>query len=92
MGIFDPDGKAIAPDVLAARGMCPETGIDLNGVDMETHIRNLWPGARSTEAERRIELIRAYRRRVDALHAEREAKRVAAEEAAAKAGGPTANQ
>jgi hypothetical protein len=92
MGIFDPDGKAIAPDVLAANGQCPECGANLTNANVEHHIVAHWPGARSTEAERRIELIRAYRRKVDALHAEAEAKRVAAEEAAAKAGGPAANQ
>lgn len=53
-------GKHMEPADAAKRGLCPETGIDLNGVDIEDHIRSLWPGARSPEAVERIAMLRNY--------------------------------
>lgn len=55
-------GVEYSPDDAVAHGFCPETGIDLAGVNIEDHIGRLWPyGDKSNpEARRRIELLRTY--------------------------------
>lgn len=54
-------GEHISPDDAIAKGLCPETGRDLSGInDIESHIKSLWPRGGSPEAERRIALLRAF--------------------------------
>jgi hypothetical protein len=81
--VFDADGARIPPDALAAAGRCPETGISLNSLDLEAHIASTWPGARSEEAKRRIELIRAYGRKLATAAAQATLDETARAEAAA---------
>jgi hypothetical protein len=81
--VFDEGGARIPPDALATAGRCPETGISLAGLDLEAHIASLWPGARSEEAKRRIELIRAHGRKVAAAAAQAMLDETARAEAAA---------
>jgi len=60
MSVFDKKGNYIGPEGLIALGRCPETGVDLEDLDIETHIAQLWPRDRSPEALHRIDLLRQY--------------------------------
>ena len=56
-------GNNIADEVAFEKGLCPETGKPMADIeDMEAHILNLWPGMKSPEAEKRIAMLRDYRK------------------------------
>jgi hypothetical protein len=81
---FDKNHQPISPDDLIAAGRCPETGVELEGRDLEGHIASIWPIEPGPEAKRRIELIRAYGRKQKTAAAEKaSAEAKAAEEKAA---------
>ena len=54
-------GKLLTDVEAIARGLCPETGKVLEDIeDIEAHITQLWPSARSPEAVSRIAMIRDW--------------------------------
>jgi len=54
-------GKLLTDAEAIAKGLCPETGKVLADIeDIEAHIAQLWPGARSPEAVNRIAMIRDW--------------------------------
>jgi hypothetical protein len=59
------NGKLLTPDDAIAQGLCPETGVDLYGVNIEDHITRLWgtherQELRNPEVFRRQQLLRDY--------------------------------
>jgi len=54
-------GKLLTDAEAILIGLCPETGKVLADIeDIEAHIAQLWPGARSPEAVNRIAMIRDW--------------------------------
>lgn len=53
-------GKEISPQAAIDKGLCPETGKSLKGVNIEHHIQNTWHGELGDAAKERIAMLRAY--------------------------------
>jgi hypothetical protein len=59
------NGKLITPDEAIAKGLCPETGVDLRTVNPIAQLNRLWQTApkddrRGAEALRRRELLQNF--------------------------------
>jgi hypothetical protein len=52
--------EEVSPEDALAQGLCPETGLPLEGRDIEGWIGTLWPRTPSEEAARRIGLLRDF--------------------------------
>lgn len=59
------NGKLLTPDEAIAQDRCPETGIDLKGVNIAHHIARTWSapfpnGKDGDEGRRRVQLLRDW--------------------------------
>lgn len=70
------EGNEYSPDDAVAHGYCPETGIDLKGVNIEDHIGRLWPrgDCGNPEIRRRIELLRSHAKKQQPVELSAEAE------------------
>ena len=65
-------GKVITPQEAISKGLCPETGKSLKGVNIEHHIQNTWHGELGPEAKERVAMLRDFAKENPAM-AEEEA-------------------
>jgi hypothetical protein len=60
-------GAELTAEQAIAHGLCPETGVPLDGLDTEAHIALLWPRTPNEDAVKRIQMIRDWAKKQAAL-------------------------